>query len=207
MGTKVNEERRTRTAGATRSTDLADHLRAAILRGQMLPGAQLRLDQLRMEHNVSLSPVREALLKLAGEGYVVAEDKRGFRVTPISRQNLEEITLLRSLLETLALRCAIARGDNEWEDLVVARFHQLNRIERTDDYGIERWETAHVKFHHALISSCGMPILLDQCVMLHNLCDRYRRIFLQRNPHDRNVPEEHMAIFEAAVERLCLIHV
>ena len=185
----------------TRSADLAGQLRTSIMCGNLLPGSQLRLDQLRETYGMSLSPVREALLRLAGEGYVVFEDQRGFRVAPVSRENLAEISKLRALLEPFALRHSIENGGEDWEDLVVARFHQLNRIERTDDYGVERWEIAHRKFHLALTEACGMSILLEQCEMLNNLNDRYRRIFLRRNAHDRNVPKEHAAIFEATIAR------
>jgi DNA-binding GntR family transcriptional regulator len=46
-----------------------------------------------------------------------------------------------------------------------------------------------------------MPLLLRFCSVLHNLNDRYRRIFLATNPADRDVRGEHSTIAEAAVAR------
>jgi GntR family carbon starvation induced transcriptional regulator len=66
---------------------------------------------------------------------------------------------------------------------------------------LEAWEAAHSEFHLELIRACGMPLLLQFCTMLHNLNDRYRRIFLSTNPGDRNVKSEHQAIADAAVGR------
>ena len=53
---------------------VTDRLRSAILRGEIAPQTKLRLEQLSAAFNVSLSPVREALLRLEGENLVVAQD-------------------------------------------------------------------------------------------------------------------------------------
>ncbi len=184
------------------STSMADQLRLAIVSGELLPGAPLRLSNLKTRFNVSLSPLREALLKLAGEGYVVAEDQRGFRVAPVSKQNLDEITVLRRALEPEAFKRSMLHGGTQWEDQLVVAFHHLAKIEQTSlDSDLREWETAHSAFHLALISGCEMPVMLQFCRTLLNLSDRYRRIFLFKNLHDRNVPSEHRAIYERALER------
>jgi DNA-binding GntR family transcriptional regulator len=46
-----------------------------------------------------------------------------------------------------------------------------------------------------------MPLLLQFCTTLHDLSDRYRRLFLQKNPTDRDVQREHNAIADATVSR------
>jgi DNA-binding GntR family transcriptional regulator len=52
-----------------------------------------------------------------------------------------------------------------------------------------------------LISGCNMPMLLNFCDMLHNLNDRYRRIFLVARGIDRDIVAEHSEIAQAAVAR------
>jgi GntR family transcriptional regulator, carbon starvation induced regulator len=190
------------TASGSLSTSMADELRLAILSGELLPGAPLRLSNLKTRFDVSLSPLREALLKLAGEGYVVAEDQRGFRVAPVSKQNFDEITVLRRKLEPEALKLSMLHGKTAWENQLVVAFHHLAKIEQTSlDSDLQQWEGAHRAFHWALISGCEMPVMLQFCRTLLNLSDRYRRIFLFKNPHDRNVPSEHSAIYERALAR------
>jgi GntR family carbon starvation induced transcriptional regulator len=202
---------RLETASGSLSTSMADELRLAILSGELQPGSPLRLTNLKTRFDVSLSPLREALLKLAGEGYVVAEDQRGFRVAPVSKQNLDEITVLRRKLEPEALKLSMLRGETAWENHLVVAFHQLAKIEQTSlDSDLQEWEAAHRAFHWALISGCEMPVMLQFCRTLLNLSDRYRRIFLFRNPHDRNVPSEHRAIYEKVLARdidgACALH-
>jgi GntR family carbon starvation induced transcriptional regulator len=164
------------------------------------PGARLRLDELRQEYDVSLSPLREALTRLTAEGLVQITDQRGYRVAPVSAANLREVTTLRMQLEVMALVESIRRGNDEWEDALAAAYNRLGRLER-DGKRAEGWEKAHRAFHLTLFSACDMPLLLRFCGSLHDLSDRYRRLFLKRHAPDANVPAEHQAIFEAAMSR------
>ena len=191
--------------GRTIADALDVKLRAAILSGEIAPGAKLKLEALRERFGVSLSPLREALSRLAAEGLVLAESQRGFRLPEASGERLAEVITLRCQLEPFALAESIRRGDDEWEERLVAVFHRLSKLERAEQRAararVEDWEKAHREFHEALISACGMPILLQFCGVLNDLSDRYRRLFLARNPLDRNVLGEHQAILDAALAR------
>lgn len=178
-------------------------LRERIAHGDLAPGAKLRLDELRSMFGVSLSPLREALSRLCAEGFVAMEDQRGYRVVPVSQNNLDEVIKLRVQFESYALRQAIQNGDDAWEGEVLASLHRLNKIERgrVDAQGVSQWEQAHSVFHRNLISACDMPLLLHFCETLHDLNDRYRRIFLSDNPIDRDVRQEHVDICTATLER------
>ncbi|MGE4240538.1 GntR family transcriptional regulator [Ramlibacter sp.] len=189
-------------SGQTLSTTIANTLRAAISNGELAPGCKLRLDELRVTFGVSLSPLREALSRLSAEGFVVMEDQRGYRVAPVSEQNLVEVTKLRGMVECFALREAIARGDDKWEGDVVASLYRLNKLERTDAPADQvAWEGAHRDLHYRLISACNMPLLLTFSATLHDLNDRYRRLFLTSRPFDKTVRREHTDIANAALER------
>jgi len=190
-------------SGPTLSTSIANQLRSQITSGAIPPGEKLRLDDLRNSFGVSLSPMREALSRLAAEGFVVMENRSGFRVAPVSKSNLIEVTRLRVTLETFALRESIERGDDRWESEVVASLYRLSKLEKRGDRRprLQDWETAHRDFHQKLISACGMPLLLRFCAVLHDLNDRYRRLFLENAPIDRDVSKEHKNIADAALER------
>ncbi|HEX4928628.1 MAG TPA: FCD domain-containing protein [Burkholderiales bacterium] len=196
----LTEEENTRTLAA----GIATRLRTLIGSGDIAPGEKLRLDELRARFGVSLSPLREALSRLSAEGFVVAMDgQRGYRVAPVSENNLLEVTRLRAEIETLALRESIARGDDRWEGEVVVSLHRLSKLERAAAAGprVEDWERAHRVFHQSLLSACRMPLLLNFCATLHDLSDRYRRLFLEDNPIDRDVGQEHREISAATLER------
>jgi GntR family carbon starvation induced transcriptional regulator len=104
-------------------------LRTDILKGTLVPKFQLKLDVLRLHYGFSSSPLREALNRLAAEGLVVIEDRRGFFVAPISITDVQEITRLRCLLEPEALKDAISNGDDAWEASIIASHYRLERLE------------------------------------------------------------------------------
>ncbi|CAM4358471.1 HTH gntR-type domain-containing protein [Bordetella tumbae] len=187
-------------ASTSLTASVAIQIRAAILDGTYPPGMRLRLDELRQTYDVSLSPLREALTRLAAEDLVQITDQRGYQVTPVSAENLREVTVLRTQLEITALKESLKRGDEAWEDALVAAYHRLHRLEDGGQRP-EGWEKAHRAFHLALVSACDMPLLLRFCGSLHDLSDRYRRLFLTRHAPDANVPGEHQALFEAAIAR------
>jgi len=190
----------------THATSLVKRLRMAIMTGELAPGSKLRLEALRekLGLTISRSPLREALSRLGAEGLVLIEDKRGYRVIPVSEKNLQEIAKLRVHSEGLALRESITKGDQAWADSVRAAEEKLRSIKRTDNMDAtqqEQWEQAHRDFHLKLLEACDMPLLLNHCNTLHDLNDRYRRLYLAKNPFDRDVNSEHGAIVAATLER------
>ncbi|SEE69333.1 DNA-binding transcriptional regulator, GntR family [Rhizobiales bacterium GAS191] len=197
------EDAKSTKASNTKATRLVDRLREAILAGELKPGTKINLENVRREFDVSLSPLREALARLIAVGLVELYDNRGYTVAPVSLSNLAEITRLRVEFESLALSTAIANGDLKWESEVMRALHSLNRTIRdpADPRTLEAWEHAHRDFHMSLLAGCGMPLLLNFCLMLHNLNDRYRRVFLLSQGGDRNVAAEHSEIAQGAVAR------
>ena len=91
------------------SDEVANHLRAAIMSGTLRPGTFIRLDETAAELGVSITPVREALLKLRGEGMVQLEPHRGHVVLPLTRQDIEDIFWLQA---TIAKELAAAATDH-----------------------------------------------------------------------------------------------
>ncbi|HKT53158.1 MAG TPA: GntR family transcriptional regulator, partial [Caulobacteraceae bacterium] len=174
-----------------------------IIVGKLAPGTKVNIDRVRDQLGVSLSPLREALSRLLAEGFLTFQDNRGYRVAPVSENDLRQISRLRTKLETFALREAIGLGDREWERAVLRRLKELQavRCNPKDPHSVELFEQAHRNFHVELISACEMPLLLQFSHTLHGLSDRYRRIFLAA-PHlapDRM--GEHVELATAAVER------
>lgn len=175
----------------TMANRAASALRAEILSGALAPGAKVNLDRLRERLDLSLAPVREAVTRLACEGLVEAEDQRGYRVAPVSAEDLAEITMLRAEFDALALALSIERGDLDWESAVLAALHRLTRSTPADR------ATAHAAFHAALIAGAGAPRLIAQCARLYALTARYAALF--GAPDDD--PDTAPAIAAAAVAR------
>ena len=60
-----------------------ERLRDDVLKCRLKPGDKLTFDDLKERYGISISPLREALSRMASEGLVVLEDKRGFHVAPV----------------------------------------------------------------------------------------------------------------------------
>ncbi|MDG3009058.1 GntR family transcriptional regulator [Rhodococcus sp. D2-41] len=89
------------------SDQVAGHVRAWIMSGQVRPGEFIRLDETAAELGVSVTPVREALLTLRGEGLVELVPHRGYVVSPLSREDVTDIFWLQGRLAVeLAQRAA-----------------------------------------------------------------------------------------------------
>lgn len=94
----------------TLRNQVAHALRAALIAGEMRPGVLYSAPILAAKFGVSATPVREAMLDLASEGLVEAVRNKGFRVTELSDEDLDQITHLRMLIEVptvgeIAQRC------------------------------------------------------------------------------------------------------
>ena len=82
-------------------------LRQDILWGRFAPGSPLRSDQLRARYDVGISPLREALTRLASERLVTAVGQRGFRVAPLTAYDVEDTMATRLVIEGEALARSI----------------------------------------------------------------------------------------------------
>jgi DNA-binding GntR family transcriptional regulator len=180
-------------------------LRREILDGAFEPGAKLRTEELRARYNISGSTMREALTRLLGEALVTTEGQRGFRVAPASLDDFQDLTEVRKLIETEALRQSIARGDEAWESQIVATFYRLSKIEERlgeDPTGpLGEFEARNREFHHALIAACPSRWLHHMIGLLFQQSERYRRIALAKRTIPRDVHAEHRAIFDATLAR------
>jgi DNA-binding GntR family transcriptional regulator len=181
-------------------------LRADILSARLPPGQKLHISGLAKQFSVSLAAVREALSRLVADGLVQASDQRGFRVSPVSLADLEDVTRTRIDIESLALRRSIERGDKAWLSSVEAAFVDLNSVPyrhpENPAHHYEPWILRHHVFHRALVNACGSQWLLGFRDVLHEQSERYRRLSIRREAGKlRDVEAEHAAIVEAVLRR------
>jgi len=192
------------SAPTTLASSVYERLRRDIVEGQLVPGEKLRIDSLRALYGIGASPLREALNRLSAEGLVVQEDQRGFRVPPVSIDDLQELTRTRRWLNEIALRESIARGDPAWEERIVLAHHRLSRTPFNlggPSLVNPEWERRHREFHAALIASCGSRWIAAFWAQLFDLADRYRHLSKRGDGQLRDVNTEHRLIMEATLAR------
>jgi DNA-binding GntR family transcriptional regulator len=189
---------------ATRASLVANSLRNRIMAGELEPDMQLRVQSLADHYAVALSPVREALNRLASEGLVTAHDMRGFFVSSVSEAELDELTRTRCWLNETALRQSMAEGGAAWEEQVLLSYHRLSRLPRRLPNGevSGEWSEAHRTFHRAVTAGCRSEILVGYCDQLFVQAERYRNLSRQApaaSPVQRD--DEHRIIVEAVLAR------
>ena len=152
----------------TKADEIALALEQAIVSGQLAPGSVLRQEQVSAQYEVSRTPVREALRRLAALGLVSFEANRGFRVRTMSRSEVWEAFLLRAELESLATAVAAERiTEEDLEELEKAerRFSSLTRALRAREPGDDRlsltveWMQANHGFHDVIYRVADLPYI------------------------------------------------
>ncbi|MEU9554230.1 GntR family transcriptional regulator [Streptomyces fumanus] len=180
------------------------HLRDAIMRGDYAPGDALKPQDLAKQQGVSLAVVREALVRVVGEGLADRLPNRGFAVPAFSDRRWQEIAEARRTIEPVVLRLAVERGDVDWEARVRAAHHRLARtppyVPGEGEHYSAAWAEAHRVFHRTLLEGCGNPVLLETFDRLWTASELARRWAAQRTP-GRNGVDEHRRLEEAALAR------
>ena len=194
--------------GSPRTVADAVHgrLRADLLAGRYGSLEALRLEPLMARYGCGISPLREALNRLASERLVRAVGQRGFQAAPVSLAEMWDVTRLRQKLEGEALMGAIDAGDARWEGEILAAFHRLAKApppghDRADP---DAWERSHRDFHAALIAACTSEWLLHFIGILYGHTERYRRIRFERTMKKtlaRDNEAEHRALMDAVLAR------
>jgi DNA-binding GntR family transcriptional regulator len=180
-------------------------MRQDIIQGLLEPGERLRVEHLKDRYDVGAGTLREALALLVSDAMVKVEGQRGYKVAPISLDDLKDLTDTRVLLETSALRQSIRLGDAQWEQELRQTFDALSHAEENmDTVDPVSWELANKRFHEALISAYCSPWSQRLLDILYRHGERYRRVAIRMGAAQtihRDVHAEHSSIFTAAVAR------
>jgi len=193
----------------TLAEQIYETLKGDLLAGAFAPGAALLTRELLARYGCGISPLREAIARLVGEGMLTASGHRGVRVPLPSVSDLNELYRIRTLLECDALKLAMERGDDQWEGQIVAACHRLERAalpQPADERSatVIEWETRHRAFHEALIAAAVAPRLLRIIEQLVDQSERYRAIRLTEVDNMQlagDVSAEHRALADAVIAR------
>lgn len=191
------------TTEPTLNASVFRQIRADIVACRLAPNERLRVETLRERYGVGGSPIREALMRLEAEGLVTLEQNKGFRVSPVSREQLDDLTATRVEIETIALRWSIEKGAVEWEANLLAAFHRLSRLKKIEqDRGTNTaWFAEHRNFHAALVAACGSPLLMSIRESLFDQAERYVALSITSRFPTRNDVGEHEQTMRAALSR------
>lgn len=183
-------------------------LRSDLVSGRWQAGEKLMPRLLAPGYHCAPGVLREALLRLASEGFVENAVQRGFRVVSPTPNSVWEIAHFRVLVETEGARLSIRNGDVTWEANLTAAHHRLTHLElrlRGTEASPEKtqlWSGYDRAFHEALIAACGSSLLKAQ----HRAAfDRFKQHVIAQDTtlgyRGEELVQEHTGILAAALDR------
>jgi DNA-binding GntR family transcriptional regulator len=192
---------------------IAEMVRESIIDGRIRPGERLVEPDLASRLGVSRTPLREALLQLDSEGFVVVTPRRGAVVSELSIDDARETYLVKGALESLAARLACENiTDDELESL--AEIHdRMTRLASVKSRDNRRILQLNSEFHSSVCSASRVEKLIQYVRILRSQTLRYNYIYLSVMQHLSASLREHTRILEAlgrrdgnAAERLVRAH-
>lgn len=176
-------------------------LRTRIIDLVLEPDARLNADKLAADMDVSPTPVREALNRLAAEGLVTVAPYRGFRVSSLlSRSDLAQLLRARQVIECAAVEQAAGRRNQlELQELsaLVARMDELTSATTLD---VKAFNAADAAFHRLTVGASGNRFLLQALQSLHVHVQLARHYIGRSVEEARRANVEHRLLLDAIAE-------
>jgi DNA-binding GntR family transcriptional regulator len=179
------------------SDEAAAYIRELIVSGQLRPGEFIRLDGLAAALSMSVTPVRQALVTLRGEGFVQLEPRRGFQVSELRENDILDLFAVQAFVAgELAAHAAQRISDEQIGRLKTVLVELEAAMRRGESAAGE--SLAH-EFHEMVFDAADRPKL----VWLLQISGRYepRRFYANITGWERLSIREHKTIFTALKRR------
>ncbi|MDD5922889.1 MAG: GntR family transcriptional regulator [Eubacteriales bacterium] len=172
-----------------------EQLKMQILEGKITPGTRMMEVSLAEELGVSRTPVREAIRKLAKDGLVIIEPRKGAYAAEISAKDINDTLIVRENLEALASSIAAK----------VVTSDEIEELERMiDDYevavnegNIDVMIEKDANFHRHIIKYSGNKTLMSLYEKVQELTLRFRYLYYEKPSRYTSMPDEHRTIIKA----------
>lgn len=175
-------------------------LRDRIISGELPAGLAIPQAQIAEEIGVSTTPLREAVRRLAAEGFINLTAHRDARVAEATATEARHLYQVRESVDPLA--AALAAQHREDADIRRIKAAENSMAPLSGQATMESLE-AHREFHRAIYEASKNPILIDILERLWDKADRYRLIGLKArgdSPEDiERVELEHREISDAVI--------
>ncbi len=144
--------------------DITNSLRDAIIEGRLQPGQQIVEKELQKTLGVSRAPIREALLKLEGQGLVDILPRKGSYVRTITARFIQENFTIRAWLEGLAARISLQQLKESDFDRFEKILKDMARLAKKKDF--KGYFYRHWDFHNVFIKGSRNELLIEKIEVL-----------------------------------------
>ncbi|HVU78373.1 MAG TPA: GntR family transcriptional regulator [Gaiellaceae bacterium] len=176
-----------------------DHVRTAILRGEMPVGTVIAEARVAEELGISKTPLRQALQLLRTEGLLEVGPRKQLVVRGFSPEHRNEILRIRESLEELAIETAVAvLSDDEIDLLHLSLLRQKRAVDAGDE---DEFLELDERFHITIAQAANLPIVARLLEQIRGFARLMRLGRTQPPEHLREVLAEHQRIVEAIEQR------
>ena len=185
----------TTPTGASLVDAAYEQIRRRILDNVWPPGHRALEQEVALALGMSRTPVREALMRLSGEGLVKVIPRHGMRVLPVSPTDMREIYEILTALECMAAELLARRQPSaaELKPLIVAT-KAMDKALKLED--LDAWAVADERFHAQLLELAGNRQLQATVLNYWDRAHRARLFTLRLRPKPVNSTKEHMQMVE-----------
>ncbi len=174
------------------------HLRTKVISGALMPGEQIRQQEMAEELGVSRVPLREALNVLADQGLLIHRPNSGYFVAKRARSELAQISRMLQLLENELI------ASIEWpDDDYIARMGALNAAMRvvatTEDW--TPMIRLNREFHHLMFGLSPLRLIFEEVMRLWPLADTFISSKMSSQEARLRTVDEHDRIIESLRRR------
>ncbi|GGI99318.1 GntR family transcriptional regulator [Streptomyces brasiliensis] len=178
---------------------VADALRAALIAGELRPGEVYSAPSLAARFGVSATPVREAMLDLVKEGLVDTVPNKGFRVTAVSDEQLDEYTHIRALIEIPTVTELARTADRVSLEALRPAAREIVTAAVAGD--LIAYVEADTRFHLGLLALAGNAHLVEVVADLRGRSRLYGLTTLVKAGRLLSSAEEHLELLDALLDR------
>jgi DNA-binding GntR family transcriptional regulator len=182
-------------------------LLADVFQGRLRAGAHLVTQELAERFGVSHTPIREALIMLAGMGIIDFVPNRGAIVRRVSVHEVREVCQVRRVLECEATRLACGRIDLPELHTLAQELRRMKAARGRSRGFIEQARAVDSRLHDLIADSCGNAFLAKEISRLKILFRAFRDVAWERDEARKDYhrlteeADEHLSIVEALIAR------
>ena len=176
------------------TSQVYDWLRARVLRGDLAPGARLSETEIAAEIGVSRQPVREAFIRLAGEGLAEVRPQRGTYIGKISVAAVLSARLIREAVESDLARMVAADPPGPILEAMAGEIAAQRAADA--ESSVEDFIASDDRFHHLLALAAGQEAVWQDLERLKSQMNRLRHMSMRAFDRAFTIGQ-HRAILDA----------
>lgn len=163
-----------------------------VMQRRLVPGQQVRQEDLSRQIGISRGPIREALQVLQSDGVMAYERNRGYFVTQFSADEMSQLYLARDLLET-----AVLRGLGRPPEERVAALAEINQSIRNAKLDFDRVVRENDRFHAGMLNLSDQHLLVAEINRIWRMSVAYRALSVSALSDGQELAVDHDRMLDA----------